>query len=313
MQFPDNKKAQLFINPAAGRGKGKKYAAKIRNFLHHNGLITNASFSRAPGDIAAKVKQACIDGCETIIVAGGDGSIYEAVNGIMQASQESQGTIKLPARTRLGIIPVGTGNDFIKAAKIPNNWQLACEQLLSATPRLVDVAKLSTKNVEHYFVNNIGSGFDAGIGITASNIPLLRGKAVYVLGLLWHLLKGIPNPQVEIKTENYENTMKTTLVAVSNGICYGGSFKITPQASINDGLIDAVIAPPVGRFGAIPLIIQLMRGTHLNNQKVTHLQCRKLHLKSDSPIPLIADGEIIDKACSEYTVELLERRLSLLA
>jgi YegS/Rv2252/BmrU family lipid kinase len=312
MQISNNHKTHLFINPAAGRWKGKKFAPKIHSFLQRNGLDTKITFSRAQGDLVEKIKTACLNGCETILVAGGDGSIYEAVNGIMLAEEELQGKLERPAKTKLGIIPVGTGNDFIKAAKIPNNWQQACEQLLNATPRLVDVAQITTDQKRCYFANSIGSGFDAGIGITASKIPWLRGKLIYVVGLLWHLIKGIPNPVVEIKTDDYDNKLKTTLVAISNGVCYGGSFMITPQASINDGLLDAVIAPPVGRLGAIPLIFQLMRGTHLKNTKVTHLQFKEMHLTSDTPIPVIADGEIIDEACTRYSIKILERKLSLL-
>lgn len=304
----------LFVNPAAGRGKAKKLTPQIRNYLHKNGLLAKATFSRSPGHLIELTKQACLDNCENIIVVGGDGSIYEAVNGIMQAEEIKQGKIERPSIVKLGIIPVGTGNDFIKAAKISPNWQQACDQLLNSSTHLVDVAEIIVKNKQKsYFVNNIGSGFDAGCGITATKIPVLSGKVVYALALVWHMIKGIPNPSVKIKTENYEDQTKMTLIAVSNGTCYGGSFKITPQASINDGLLDAVIAPPVGRFGAIPLIIQLMRGTHLNNPKVTHLQCKEFHLKSDVAIPVIADGEIIDDACTGYSVKVLERKLTLLS
>ena len=309
----NNLKVQLFINPAAGRGKGKKLAPKIRDYLQQNGLITKATFSNGSGDRIKQVKQSCLDGCETVIVAGGDGSIYEAVNGIMLAEEILQGQITRPTKTKLGIIPVGTGNDFIKAAKIPKDWKQACELLLNSNSRLVDVAEIVINyGNKSYFVNNIGSGFDAGCGITATKIPFIRGKLVYVVALLWHLLKGVANPVIEVNADNKKVKSKTTLVAVSNGICYGGSFRITPLASINDGLLDAVIAPPVGRLGAIRLIIQLMRGTHLQNPKVTHLQCREFTLKSDVPIPVVVDGEILDHACTGYAVKVLERKINLL-
>jgi len=313
MQNNLKNKTQLFINPASGRGKGKKYASMIQNFLHENGLIAKTSFSQAPGELVSMIKQACLDGCKTVLIAGGDGSIHEAVNGIMQATEIKQGNIKHPTSTQLGIIPVGTGNDFIKAANIPNDWRQACELLLNSSTQHVDIARISTKNGHKYFANGIGSGFDASIGITAGKIPLLRGKLIYVAGIIWHLLKGIPNPTLEITADKYEKKLASTLIAVSNGTCYGGSFMITPHANISDGLLDAVIAPPVGRLGAIPLLIQLIRGTHLTNKKVTYLRCKKFHLKSDIPIPVIADGEIIDEHCLEYSVELMEQKLSLLA
>jgi len=103
-----------------------------------------------------------------------------------------------------------------------------------------------------------------------------------------------------------------TLVAVSNGTTYGGSFKIAPQASTKDGLLDVIIAPPLGRITAIPLIFRLLFGTHLKRKNVTHRQCKTFSLKSDMPIPVIADGEIIDEACMEYSVKILEKRLYLL-
>ena len=303
----DLKDAKLFINPAAGRWRGKKLATKIYNYLAQHGLNSDISFSLNKRDMIDLVKQAVMNGQQTIIVAGGDGTIFEAVNGIMQAKKINQSI-----NVTLGIIPLGTGNDFIKAANIPKNWRDACDQIITATPQTIDVAKVITKNKSAYFINNIGSGFDAGIGITASKMPILRGKIVYVIGLIWHLIKGVPNPNIEYSVDGSRHKSKMTLTAVTNGTTYGGSFKIAPQASINDGLLDAIIAPPLGRITAIPLILRLLFGTHLKRNDVVHVQCKKFHLKSDMPIPVVADGEIIDEACTEYSIEILERQLSLL-
>lgn len=299
--------AKLFINPASGRWRGKKLATKINNYLANHGLKSDAIFSLHKGDMTELVKRAVLDGQQTIIVAGGDGTIFEAVNGIMQAKEIEKGI-----NTSLGIIPLGTGNDFIKATKIPKNWRKACDYLITTKSQHIDVAKVITKNKSAYFINNIGSGFDAGIGITASKMPILRGKTVYVIGLIWHLIKGVPNPEIEYTIDGLRHKSKMTLTAVTNGTTYGGSFKIAPQASINDGLLDAIIAPPLGRITAIPLILRLLFGTHLKRKDVLHVQCKKFHLKSNIPIPVVADGEIIDEACTEYSIEILERQLSLL-
>lgn len=307
MSVQNNSKILLIANPVAGRGKGQKFALRIKDYLASKGLETELVFSETPNDMTVKVKSVCLENYCSIVALGGDGSIYEAVNGIMQAKE-----IKPEITTALGIIPLGTGNDFIKATKIPSNWRDACDYLLNTKPQGIDVAKIITKNKSAYFINNIGSGFDAGIGVTASKMPILRGKIVYVLGLIWHLIKGVPNPNIIYSIDGITHKSKMTLAAVSNGTTYGGSFKIAPQASISDGLLDVIIAPPLGRFTALPLIIRLLFGTHLKRKDVLHRQCKKFHLKSDIPIPVIADGEIIDEACTEYSVEILENRINLL-
>ncbi len=302
-----NSKKLLIANPAAGRGKGNKYCQRVKDYLANNGFETELTFSGKANDLTTQVKKACADNYTTIIVLGGDGSVYEAVNGIMQAKEMNN-----DINPALGIIPLGTGNDFIKATKIPSNWREACDFLLNANPQSIDVAKIITKNKSAYFINNIGSGFDAGIGITASKMPFLKGKIVYVLGLLWHLIKGVPNPNIEYTIDDQTHNSKMTIAAVSNGTTYGGSFKIAPQASIKDGLLDVIIAPPLGRLTALPLIIRLLFGTHLKRKDILHKQCKSFNLKSDLPIPVVADGEIIDEGCMEYSVELLENGINLL-
>jgi len=110
--------AKLFINPAAGRWKGEKLTPKIIAYLRRCGLQSEATLSRNKGDLIPLVKAAIFEGYQTIIIAGGDGSINEAVNGIMQAS-----SIVNDNHINIGIIPLGTGNDFIKATNIPKNWR----------------------------------------------------------------------------------------------------------------------------------------------------------------------------------------------
>ena len=304
MQLKD---AKLFINPASGRWRGKKLANKIYDYLDKHGFKTDLSYSNSTGGMIDLVKQAVINGHQTIIVAGGDGTINEAINGIMLAKENNN-----DLNVSLGIIPLGTGNDFIKAAKIPKHWRDACDRLLSNKTQKIDLAKVTTKNKSSYFINNIGSGFDAGIGITASRMPIIKGKIVYIIGLIWHLIKGVPNPEIEYSIDGVNHKSAMTLTAVTNGTTYGGSFNIAPQASINDGFLDVIIAPALGRITAIPLLVRLLFGTHLKRKDVVHTQCKEFHLKSDIPIPVIADGEIIDEACLEYSIQILVQELNLI-
>jgi len=215
----------------------------------------------------------------------------------MLAAEEKPNMTK-PA---LGIIPIGTGNDFIKSTSIPKNIKAACEHIAehSSSAQLIDVGVIeavdrksdTNQHIKRYFVNNIGSGFDGKIGLTASQIPFIKGRIVYILALVWHLIKGIPKPDVSVKLNGVELQEPMTLAAIANGKTYGGSFNIAPDAKLNDGLFDCAFLPATGRIGVIPLLIQLLQGKHLKNPKVTYQLSNSFSLKSKNPIVVIADGE----------------------
>jgi len=298
------KDAQLIINPAAGRWHGKKLAPKIQSLLKEQGLTTLPSFSNGQGNITKLVKQAILKGQKIIIVAGGDGSIHEAVNGIMQSGKSD---------ISLGIIPLGTGNDFIKAAGIPKNLNAACEYLSKASPKKIDLGRITTSQTQaNYFINNIGAGFDGKVGLTAAKIPFLRGIAVYIIALIWHLIKGIPNPFAQVTIDGKNHAAAMTLIAISNGTTYGGTFNIAPNAKLNDGKLDCVFVPARRRFNIIPMLFQLIQAKHLNNPKVLFKQCENFSVETDEPIVVIADGELISENSLGFKVEVIKNQFQLL-
>src|SRR5262245_35570986 len=225
---PCTMRARLILNPQAGRGAGRRLGARIEACLAGLGVAADATYSRHAGDLADQAEAACRADYDPVIVAGGDGTVFEAVNGIMRAG----------SRTRLGIIPVGTGNDLIKAVGLARDWRKACLRVAAGATRSIDVGRCN----DRYFANGIGAGFDAEVAREARSIRRLRGNIVYGIALLRVLARGVAAPRVMIEDEQGRIEDDVTLVAVANGPWYGGAFHIAPGASIDDGAFDVVIA-----------------------------------------------------------------------
>jgi diacylglycerol kinase (ATP) len=291
-------RAGLIVNPRAGRGGGRPLARRIEEHLAARGLPCATSFSAAAGEIAAQAEAACREGCDPLIVAGGDGSINEAVNGLMRAG----------GGARLGIVPAGTGNDFVKAAGIPGEWQQACERILAGEVRAIDVGRCNG----HYFVNSVGAGFDAEVARAARGIPWLRGNAVYGAALLAMLVRGVRRLRATIEDDDDRVVEDVTLIAVANGPYYGGAFHIAPGAVLDDGWFEVIVARAVGRLGVLRFTPRVLAGTHLALPIIRHRRARRVTITCPEGLCVHADGEILADAAQRIEIELLPGRLRLL-
>jgi diacylglycerol kinase (ATP) len=291
--------ASLIVNPQAGRGLGRRLGGDIQRRLAELGLGCELAWSDARGDVAVRAEAASRAGFDPVVVAGGDGSVFEAVNGLVRADRG----------TRLGVVPVGTGNDLIKAAGLPRDWRAACERVVTGKVRRIDVGRCN----EHYFANGIGAGFDAEVARASRSIRRLRGNAVYGLALAKVLARGVKAPCVTIEDEHgcIEDTV--TLVAVANGPWYGGAFHIAPGAAIDDGLLDVVVAASVGRLGVLRFAPRVLAGTHLSLPIVRHHRARRVTITSTPGLCVHADGEILYDEAERLEIEILPQRLPLIA
>ena len=173
---------QLFVNLTAGRGRAGKRLPRIEELLGAAGVVLEKHLSNDVGDLEQQVQAAVDGGADRIIVAGGDGSVHEAVNGIMAGA----GT------ARLGVIPTGTGNDFAKASDIPLDWEHATRLLgdrivADATWRRIDVGRMN----ERYFVNGVGIGLDARVTKVARSYRWPIGELVYLVAIFRAMAEGI--------------------------------------------------------------------------------------------------------------------------
>lgn len=284
------KNIQLIINPHAGRGTGARIGPEIARYLAQHGFDCEARITNDRGHAVELAREAAHDGADCVAIAGGDGSIHEVVNGLMQAGG------KMP----LAVMPLGTGNDFAKMFGSPE-WSEVCDKLVAGHTRAVDIGTCN----DVYFANGIGAGFDAKVARMANSIGWLRGNAVYGVALARTLLFHHDNPVVRITTDEGSFEQPITMLAAANGRVYGGSFRVTPEASITDGLLDVVIASDFTRAQILKLVPRVLRGTHLDLPGVTFLRTRTLQLEAEISLPVHADGEMITHGTDHLKISLM--------
>ncbi len=292
----------FFINPTAGRGRAAKRLKTIREIARSKGVSLDVHESREPGDMEAQVQSVAIRGASVVIVAGGDGSIHEAVNGILRSGTD----------TPLGVIPTGTGNDFAKAAGVTLDWEAAtallADRLLEASPpRPIDVGVMNGR----YFANGAGIGFDAKVTALARQYRWPIGDLVYLFAIFKAFRDPIATPSVRIRAGDYSWDGPLTLASVSNGPWIGGMFHIAPMADNADGKLELVIAKPVTRRRIMKLLPKLMNGTHVEEPDILHAPITQLRIRADGPVPSHLDGEV-QPEMDEFDIEILPESLRLL-
>lgn len=284
------KNIQLIINPRAGRGAGARIGPDIARHLSLHGFDCEARISNDRGHAIELAREAVNHGADCVAVAGGDGSVFEVVNGLMQAGG------KLP----LAVLPLGTGNDFAKMLH-SKDWREVCDRLRNGRTRAMDVGVCN----DVFFANGVGAGFDAKVARIANTIRWLRGDAVYGVALLRTLAFHHDNPQVRITTDTHSFTERVTMLAAANGRVYGGSFHIAPQARIDDGFLDVVYAEDFSRGRIMKLVPRVLRGTHVHMPGVHLLRTNRITIECDRPLPVHADGEILHQGTDKLSISVL--------
>lgn len=292
----------LFINPTAGRGKAGRRLSCIESILDNEGIEFRTHSSRGVGDLEELVRD-CLeaDSCD-VVVAGGDGSIHEAVNGIMRANNPG----------RLGVIPTGTGNDFAKACGLSLDWELTATELAARIAsgtdgRKIDVARMN----DRWFANGAGVGFDAKVTKVARAFRWPIGDLVYLVAIFRCMVDGIATPEITITSDNLQWRGPVTLASISNGPWVGGMFHIAPMAKNDDGLLELVIAEPVSRLRILGLLPKLACGAHMIEPEITHASLRRLTIRSPEALPSHLDGEVQPPA-TRFDIEVLRDALTLL-
>ena len=273
----------LFLNPTAGRGRAGRRQARILELLQSRDLPVELHQSQAIGNLEEQVQNFVDQGAARIVVAGGDGSVYEAVNGIMRSGAEAS----------LGVIPTGTGNDFAKACDIPLNWEHASQLLADrlAAGQYAKTIDIGTMN-DRFFANGAGIGFDAKVTRIARSYRLPIGDLVYLLAIFRAMVDGIATPRLQISTTGFSWDGPATLATISNGPWIGGLFRIAPVARNDDGKLELLIADPVSRRRIVSLLPKLMSGEHLGEAEIRHQVITTLSVLSSEPVASHLDGEV---------------------
>jgi len=293
----------LLINPAAGRGRAGRRLARILALFQQAGLRPQVHVSTDTGDIESQARELTAEADTAIIAAGGDGTVHEVVNGILTAGAE----------TPFGVVPVGTGNDFAKAAGVPLHWetavQLLADRITSDTPpRRIDAGRIN----DRYFSNGAGIGFDAVVTRIARSYEWRIGDLVYLVAIFRALASGVASPRMTIRRgEEVLWDGPLTLANTANGPWLGGMFHIAPDAHAADGELNLVVAGPVKRRRILALLPKLVRGTHLDEDDVYQWAVTRATITADTPVESHLDGEV-QAPQSSFDVEVLPGALRLL-
>ena len=297
-------KAELIVNLTAGGGKPKRQLEFILKFLKENKLIFATSYTNHQKDAVALAKNASDNGVELIISVGGDGTINEIINGIMQSKNH-------PA---LGIIPLGWANDFIKSINIPSNAIEACKIILKGNTQKIDLGLI---NKQIYFANICGIGFDAEITHLANQMKdrhpdwHFLATFVYVFATIRKLLATFSYHLVKVKINQEEIKTKILFIATGNGKVYGGKFKITPNALVDDGLLDICLVKDLGRLKYLAIIPKAIKGTHEKVKGIHFYKTKEIIIQSEKPIMAQVSGEEI-KEQKQFNITVLPKSLKLI-
>jgi YegS/Rv2252/BmrU family lipid kinase len=296
----------VILNPIAGRGAGSRLSSQIAERLQNHGLAFELFPTTAPGHATVLAHEAARHGAEAVIAVGGDGTTNEVLNGLMQADAGPDGPT-------LGVLPIGTGNDFAYSAGLTLDLWQACQVVARGERRFLDVGLVRADNEEpRYFGNGVGIGFDAICNIESRKVKRLRGFAVYLVAVLKTIAIYYQTPRTVIRVDEQELVQPSLLVSIMNGHRLGGGFYVTPGSRMDDGVFDVCIAAKVNRLRMIGFVPQFMRGTHTTDSRITMGQGRKISVASELPWAGHVDGEIYGVGAREFEVELLPQRLALI-
>jgi len=297
-------KAELIVNLTAGGGKPHKHLNTVLKYLKENGLNFKMCTTSHQGEAVELAQKAADNGAELIVSVGGDGTVNEIVNGIIKSKNDPP----------LGIIPLGWANDFIKSTNIPSDIIEACKILIKGKIKKIDVGVI---NDQIYFANLCGIGFDAEVAHLANQIKNTHpnwntlGAFIYVFATVKKLLSPFSYHNVKIKFDGKEIHSKILFIAIGNGKFYGGRFKITPEAILDDGLLEICLVEEMGRFKYLSIIPKVFKGTHASIKGINFYRAKEVLIQSSEPILAQVSGEVIEGQ-KEFSITLLPKSLKLI-
>lgn len=279
-----HRKAKIILNPMADMGNAWRVARDLRSITEQHGSV-DWSGTVYPGHAIQLAQQAGEQGYDMVIAMGGDGTIHEVINGLMRVPEEK--------RPSLGVVPVGSGNDFahgIHVSRIPTE-ALTCA--LDGEASTVDLGLMTDEHGrKEYFDNTLGIGFGAVVTIRSHKLPILRGFLMYLTAVIQTIILDHNPMAMQIETDDQKWEQSAIYLVICNGPREGGGFLIAPEAKIDDGLFHYAMITNVSRAMMFRIVPEVMKGTHGRFKQVRMGTCKKFTLSADRPLYIHADGEI---------------------
>lgn len=277
---------KLIYNPKAGRGRARRHVRTVEEYLRSRGARVDCEPSTDPGDLVRIASESSRESYDRVVVCGGDGTLNLAVREFDLAG----GT--------LALIPTGSGDDFARVMGIPRNIRRACDVAIEGRIREVDVA---TANGIRY-LGVAGLGFDSEVAEVANrNVKLLRGSAVYLYAIFRVLPRFTPH-RVRLMTGNATREVDIMFAAVGNTRQYGGGIRITPEALVDDGLLDLCLVHRTTRVELLRTLPKAYTGAHVKSPFVETGRDRTFRFESASRMAVYADGEPLTQTPVSFAI-----------
>ncbi len=297
-------KVKILLNPYANRWAAKSKVPAVEEACQAAGLDYDLVIIPFPGGGKEAAIVALQEGYDVVVAAGGDGTVSEVVNGLLAASGDSP-------TAPLGVIPLGTGNDFSDMTAIPRDISESIKTIAAGHTVPIDAGRVSLDGESHFFDNNCAIAMEPMVTLEHIRMTKTSGNIRYVLALIkavaklqaWHL---------DLHWDQGDFLGPAYLLSVCNGPRTGGLFPMAPDALMDDGLFDFVLAPDIGKAKIPYLLARLFRGTHIHDPQVTYARTSHIEVISDPPTPVHADGEILGESARHIEYAIVPGKITLL-
>ena len=291
-------RARLIVNPKSGTDQAPVLLPLINERLRAIVSELDVTLTTEAADATRAAARAVTDGCDALFVAGGDGTLNAALRGLVSGDE---GGRHIP----VGVIPLGTGNDFAKALDVGEDPEAALDVLLQGRVLDVDIGMLDDRP----FVNTSAGGFIADVSdAVTEGLKDVTGKLAYLIGGARALLGTVPfSARIVIHgqgggTPEWDGSLDLQLFAVSNARLIGGGYPIAPAALIDDGLLDVLLVPRMPMLEFIGVLQRIASGAYEDDPAVRIFRTSAFDLEFSRAVRVNTDGEVLDAESCRYRV-----------
>ena len=291
--------AHVILNPAAGRGAARRAESVVARAFRAQGWAVDVARTEGPGHGQELAAQAVREGARHVVAVGGDGTVHDVANGLLRSAADAA----------LGVVPVGSGNDFAKLVGVYGHDPVrAVARLVTAGSRRFDAGRV----LGEWFVNSVGFGFGPAVVQMRNRMPHLRGFLSYLVPIVQTFFRFEP-PIFDVAAPGFRERGYMMMIEVCNGTTAGGSYRFAPDADPADGKMDVCLIRRVSLPRFLLALPRVMRGTHVTMREVAVIKTAKLVVRSpEQPLVVHVDGELREPGVNECTVELERGRLNVL-
>jgi diacylglycerol kinase (ATP) len=283
------------VNPAAGGGRCGRLADSALNLVRQTGVDLEVARTTRVGEAVELVRRAYEQGFRNFLAVGGDGTSYEAVNGLFPRSLTGD-------RAAIAILPLGTGNSFLKDFT-SRGFEYTIDAIENGSRRACDVIRLQHAGGDIYFLNLVSLGFPADVGELRNRRFKKLGELGYVLGVFTRLARfkhrAFPH---RLDGASEWDRRPCLFLAFSNSKFTGGNMMIAPKADPTDGQIEYVRWSPISRLGLIRTLPRLFTGTHIEHPLASRASTRRIDFDLGGPVTVLVDGEILRLDCRSLEI-----------